>query len=165
MASRTISPADRIRELAAINAEVAAILQSAGHAINALTPRPVQENNASPSLEERKEAFTHHTEAYYTGLQSVVAQLRRQTYALEEAGIIAPEASSITSTTQQQRLGVSAPTTAHDSQRITNAGLGNLDVGWLNSRGNKVGAEKENELVKEAKKLLQDVLVQDEGAG
>lgn len=163
MASKTISPADRIRELATINAEVTAMLQSAGHAINALTPRPVSEDNATPSLDDRKEAFTHHTEAYYTGLQSIVAQLRRQAYALEEAGIIAPEASSITATTQQQRPG--APATAPDSQRITNAGLGNLDVGWLNSRGNKVGAEKENELVDEAKKLLQDVLAREEGAG
>ena len=42
MAQQTISAADRIRELSAINAEVAAMLQSAGLAIDSLTDRALK---------------------------------------------------------------------------------------------------------------------------
>ena len=101
------------------------------------------------TLEQRKTAFAEHTKTYYTTLQAIIARLRRQAYALEEAGIIDAEASS------------KASTLPKESERITNGGLGNLDVGWLNSRGNKVGAEKENELVEEAKKLIEETLSRD----
>ena len=178
MASQSISPADRIRELSAINADVAAMLQSAGQAINSLTNNPLNkpadrdedtqmtEDSKAATLEERKEAFAEHTKAYYTSLQAVVARLRRQAYALEEAGIIAAEVPSLSSSTQQRhpslaggaQRGQPAAAPVQEPERITNGGLGNLDVGWLNSRGNKVGAEKESELVEEAKRLLQDKL-------
>jgi hypothetical protein len=36
--------------------------------------------------------------------------------------------------------------------------MGNQDIGWLNSRGNRVGADKEKELVEDTKKLLDDLL-------
>lgn len=185
MARQSISAADRIRELSAINAEIAAMLQSAGQAIDSLTNRPLNktadrdedtqmaEDSNNISLEERKSAFSQHTEAYYTGLQSVVARLRRQAYALEEAGIIAAEAPALASSSQQRQTapsigpGRAQPAAAHsqDAERITNGGLGNLDVGWLNSRGNKVGAEKESELVEEAKRLLEDTLSRSQGVG
>ncbi|KAK3720553.1 hypothetical protein LTR37_003602 [Vermiconidia calcicola] len=177
MASPTISSADRIRELSAINADVAAMLQSAGQAVNSLTNRPLDrsgededshmgDTSKAATLDERKEAFEEHTKAYYNGLQAIVARLRRQAYALEEAGIIAAEAPALSSGAQQRQAGPGAGTQrgqplaapAQDAERITNGGLGNLDVGWLNSRGNKVGAEKENDLVQEAKKLLEKTL-------
>ena len=118
MAGQSISAADRIRELSVINAEVATMLQSAGKAIDSLTNRPLNksadgdedtqmaEDGEDASLDDRKSAFTQHTEAYYTGLQSVVAQLRRQAYALEEAGIIAAEAPALASSSRQ---GQNAP--------------------------------------------------------
>ena len=48
--------------------------------------------------------------------------------------------------------------TADDADRITNSGLGNLDVGLLNSRGNSVGMEKEAELSTEATDLLKAIV-------
>ena len=41
---------------------------------------------------------------------------------------------------------------------ITNEGLGNLDVGYLNSRTRDVGLAKEAELVKEMKTVLERVV-------
>lgn len=184
MARQPISAADRIRELSAINAEVAAMLQSAGHAIDSLTNRPLNhkadgdedtemaDNDQKANLDARKAAFTQHTEAYYTGLQSIVARLRRQAYALEEAGIIAAEAPALASSSHQKqnvsKMGAGGAQAAGppmpEPERLTNGGLGNLDVGWLNSRGNKVGSEKENELVDEARKLLEEVLSRNPGA-
>ena len=157
MASQEVTPAERVRELSAINADVPAMLEAAGKAIGTITNNPltksgnsdemdVEDGDSHVTIEQRKAAFAEHTKTYYTTLQAIVARLRRQAYALEEAGIIDAEAASKTSASGKE------------TERVTNGGLGNLDVGWLNSRGNKVGAEKENELVEEAKKLLQEAL-------
>ena len=176
MASQAITPADRIRELAAINAQIPKLLELAGQAINTLTNRPLQasedgEGDAQmtngerkDTLDARKQAFESLANQYDTGVRDLQAPLRRQVYALEEAGIIAAEAPSLSVSTQPAGLAVGmagrgqATVAAQASERITNGGLGNLDVGLLNSRGNKVGAEKEAELLDEAKKLLEDVL-------
>lgn len=178
MASQNISPADRIRELSTINGDVAAMLRAAGQAMNALSNGPfesradaedaaMKDDDKSASLAERKAAFSVHTQDYYTRLQAVVARLRRQAYALEEAGIIAAELPALSSSSQQRstaptagpQRGQTAAPPAQELEHITNGGLGNLDVGWLNSRGNKVGAEKEGELIEEAMKLLEDTLL------
>ncbi|GAB7351334.1 hypothetical protein MBLNU459_g2024t1 [Dothideomycetes sp. NU459] len=189
MLQPTITPADRIRELSAINANVPAMLASAGSAIGALTNKPLNSNAQSDDIQmddgsndvdsdlaAHKEAFTKHATAYFTHLQSIMARLRRQAYALEEAGIIAAEAPTLSTTgagEPAQRLptgpggfarrGGAAPMqqrqgAAEESERITNGGLGSLDVGLLNSRGNSVGIEKEAELVAEAKAMLKEVL-------
>ncbi|KAG9654534.1 hypothetical protein KCU77_g9185, partial [Aureobasidium melanogenum] len=173
----TVTPAERIRELLAINADVPALLSSAGGAINALTNRPptaastdgddmadVQGDNSAAA---HKEAFTKHTTAYFTHIQSIMARLRRQAYALEEAGIIAAEAPTLSTTgaaTEASGLARRGPAgqaqrqPAEDGDRITNGGLGNLDVGLLNSRGNSVGLDKEAELIAEAKQMVAEML-------
>lgn len=190
MSQPQISSSDRIRELSAINADVPALLSSAGGAINALTGKAQAKATnghtngdidmsdgdapAEGSLASHKEDFTKHTTAYFTHLQSIMARLRRQAYALEEAGIIAAEAptlSTTSSTEPAQRampgqgpgarrgppgIGGASRQATEEAERITNGGLGNLDVGYLNSRGNRVGTEKEAELIAEAREMLED---------
>lgn len=162
MASRNVTPADRIRELNDISSGIAEMLKHMGQAINPLSPN-AQEGDDSP--EARKETFEEQSRAAFFGIQAFNARMKRQAYALEEAGIITAEASSLSATsTQQQAQGAAggrggrqtAPVS--EPERLTNGGLGNLDVGWLNSRGNQVGAEKEAELLHEAKALLQEEL-------
>lgn len=178
MATPSISPADRIRDLSNINGEVALLLESAGQAINSLTDRPVNSPDSGDedtnmngtseqsSLKDHREAFASHTKAYYTHLQAIIARLRRQAYALEEAGIISAEAPSTAIASQsRQNMGQGqgrGQFTAQEPERITNGGLGNLDVGWLNSRGTKVAAEKESELIQEAKELLEESLAKND---
>ncbi|WPG97412.1 Hypothetical protein R9X50_00018700 [Acrodontium crateriforme] len=178
MASQQILPADRIRELSAISDDAAAMLEAAGKAINALTNRPLTSGDqdsemdngikSDDNLEARKEIFTNNVQTYYNGLQAIVARLRRQVYALEEAGIIEAEPPSFTpaapSRPQQSPVNVpsasggAASASSAEGERITNGGLGNLDVGYLNSRGNKVGTVKEAELVQDAKALLEQIV-------
>lgn len=183
MAERTITPADRIRELSDINTDVAAMLQSAGQAINALTNRPVTSadgdaqmtDETSNTMKAHKQAFTENTEAYFTTVQAVFARLRRQAYALEEAGIIDSEASAMTTTVAREGArtaepkpdvrGAPAQAARPEPMRLLNGGLGKFDVGWLNSRGNKVGEEKEAELIQEAKELLEEALVRNGDMG
>ncbi|KAK5122874.1 hypothetical protein LTR16_003959 [Cryomyces antarcticus] len=173
MSAATLTSADRIRELSAINADIPKLLSSAGQAINALTNRPL----ASPGTgddatnDAHKGAFAANTTAYFTTLQSLSARLRRQVYALEEAGIITAEAATVTSQSALQAAAAVAQATKGArgvanaqagvreepaASSVTNGGLGNLDVGWLNSRGDRVGKEKEAELFAEARKLAED---------
>lgn len=159
MAYTEITPAERIRQLNGISGETASILQDAGQACKALS---LQAGDEGSDIDARKAQFEESSKAVFTGIQSITAQLRRQVYALEEAGITAAEAPTSSSRAQQPnaasgRSGSAAAPQA-DVERITNGGLGNLDVGWLNSRGNKVGAEKEAELMKEARELAQKLL-------
>lgn len=175
MTSQSMPPAERIRELSSINGDIAKLIKSAGQAINTLTTRPLENSSEGEDaqmsdhgnesdLEKRKQTFTAHTEAYYSNLQSITSRLRRQAYALEEAGIISAEAPTLSSSTQARPApagpGKATPQTGATqyTEHVTNGGLGNLDVGWLNSRGNKVSAEKESELVAEAKSLLEQTL-------
>lgn len=172
MATKEFTPAERIRELNDINEEFSRLLEHAGQALKALSPSAGDEGD---DLFARKTAFEDNTRKFYTDLQSATAKCKRQVYALEEAGIIAPEAPTPLSSAQQQpgqiplgsrqglgRDGSPVFSAQSNSQmyRITNGGLGNLDVGWLNSRGNKVGVEKEAELMEDAKQLLEDILDQ-----
>lgn len=196
MSQPTISPADRVRELSAINAEVPAMLSSAGNAISALTNSPLPSASSDgdvsmngdahnpASVAEHKEAFTKNATAYFTHLQAIVARLRRQAYALEEAGIIAADAPTLSNTSsieQTQAIpagqgagirrgapvapGMPQRQAQEEPERVTNGGLGNLDVGWLNSRANRVGKEKEAELIAEARKMLEDVVEKESSNG
>jgi hypothetical protein len=143
---RTIPPSERIRELTTINADVAGLLTSASHAVSALTTS-FASDGMSETPEAQRAAFAGAAQEFLSGLQGVAARLRRQTVALEEAGIITPDAS--------REEGVT----------VRNGGLGGFDVGWLNSRGNKVGRDKEGELVGEARDLLKEVLAKQESGG
>lgn len=175
MADQQFTKGGRIRELNSINADIPAMLQSAGQAINALTNRSLilpeegDENvqmadDTAVGVEERKEAFGDATREYYTYLQAIVVRLKRQVYALEEAGIIAEhkptaaDAASKVAVDTATGGGVPDKGGPKAGTRIWNGGLGDLDVGWMNSRTNKVGAEKEHELMEEARQLVQDEL-------
>ena len=79
-------------------------------------------------------------------------RLRRQVYALEEAGIIAAERPAA------ERAGGAdggAPRASEPAAPITNGGLGNFDVSWLNSRRDDVRMRGEAELVREKRKRLE----------
>jgi len=87
--------------------------------------------------------------------------LRQQIYALEEDNIIASEATSKESQggadTSVASTGASAATGIPSSasrSAIIGGGLGNLDVGWLNSRNDNVEKEMEAELWKKASTFL-----------
>lgn len=126
------------------------MLRSAGVAIQALTNRvPAAESsntentNTESTLETQKSSFKASSSQYFELLSSIDVRLRRQVYALEEASIIRPEASS-------------TPLKAEGSGGgATGAGGNNpLEISWLNSRKDTVGKDKEAELWEEARNLV-----------
>ena len=87
----------------------------------------------------RKDAFLAHVRSYFSTLKGLQKSLDKQAQALEDSGIIPAERD---------------PVAVHTG--ITNGGLGNLDVAWLNSRRRDVGLGKEKELRAEADVWLKE---------
>lgn len=81
-------------------------------------------------------------DSFLSTLHSVDVQLKRQIWGLEEASII--------SLKESKAVGVSLePNGVGD--------IGGLDVGWLNSRSNKVDREMEAELWEKMRTVLEHI--------
>ncbi|KAF2459469.1 mediator complex, subunit Med11, partial [Lineolata rhizophorae] len=169
---------EHIRELNAINEYIPQLLTSAGGAINALTNAPLQQpidSSSSPRsssppalpLEARKANFQQHARTYFSVVSRLSDELRTQAAQLEEAGIIPAEAMRLESGggggggPEAEAGGAAgarsrqAAGTTQTAAQVTNGGLGNLDVGWLNSRAGKAVGDKEAKLWDKARELLE----------
>ena len=91
---------------------------------------------------------------YFALLASIDVGLRRQISALEDAEIIPSETAYKESQASQIGLTIAGQKQASKGA-VTGGGLGSLDVGWLNSRNDRVGKEKEAELWDSAVAFLQ----------
>jgi Mediator complex protein len=146
--------------------DVARLLHAAGQAVKSLTNQPplASNNPEEPvTIEAHKESFSNATAEYFSLLSSINVRLRRQIYALEEADIIASDSIS-----KDGQVAGSAPAfgvaagggaggvaAQAEKGEISGIGLGNLDVGWLNSRSDTVGREMEGEIWAKAREFLE----------
>lgn len=122
---------------------------------------PVSEVPKTTSIAHQKQRFTVATTEYFALVSTVDIGLRQQIHALEEEKIIPSEVTSkesqgvadtsVNSTGASVATGISS--TASRSA-ITGGGLGNLDIGWLNSRNDNVDKEMEAELWNKASTFL-----------
>ena len=117
------------------------------------------------SVASHKASFTDATSEYFSCLSSIDVGLRRQIYALEEAKIISAEKAVKES---QSKLGVPTAFSSANGSASSASGLqpnkersgleggrlGSLDVGWLNSRNDRVGKEMEAELWSKAEDFV-----------
>ncbi|RAO69393.1 uncharacterized protein BHQ10_005405 [Talaromyces amestolkiae] len=151
--SQTFSSADRIRQLNEIDKDIAKLVNSAGLAIQALTNAKSTGTTTGNTVTERKAAFKDSTSQYFSLLSSIDVRLRRQVYALEEAGIL--EAESSTATTVSFKNDTVTTTGAGAGGTGTAAGTFNpLEISWLNSRKDTVGKDKEAESWAAAREFL-----------
>lgn len=120
---------------------MAKLVHSAGLAIQALT-NAKSDDSPSPteqaSLDAHKKRFKEATARYFSLLSSIDVRLRRQVYALEEAGALAPDSAS----------------RSNDVPGGSGT-AGSLDVSWLNSRKDTVGKDKEAELWAVAREFVE----------
>lgn len=126
------------------------MIESAGKAIQVLA-------NANPdasTLQEHQSIFSDAVSEYFTLLSSVDVQLRRQVYALQEAGLIS-DASS------QDSQG--APTLITGRDRAPTVPIRDivgiatpLDISWLNSRKDAVGRAIREQIWKETKLAIEE---------
>lgn len=145
---------------------MAKLLKSAGQAVKALVAIPSEEAGSEASetisIDQQKQDFTAATSQYFALVSSVDIGLRQQIRALEEAKIISSEAATRESQSSAETSAAASagapvvggfPTGASRSA-LAGAGLGSLDIGWLNSRNDNVEEEMEAELWKKASSFL-----------
>lgn len=151
---------ENIHQLNAIDKTIVQLMQHTGTALNALAIPSASASSAAlrgPSSSSdpksqldppaQKDAFHAATNSFLDALHSVDVRMKRQIMALEEAGII-----SLAPPPKDPRTGVSKST----SMKPNGMGaVGTLDVGWLNSRGNRVEKDMEAEIWGKARELLE----------
>jgi hypothetical protein len=110
-------------------------------------------NTSTPhrtDLESQKAAFTEATESYLSTLSNIDVRLRRNVYALEEAGLV-------------HRDGKRGQVGAH-SEEARIGGNGPLDSSWLNARSNdSVSKGMDREIWADARKFVERLGVKSSG--
>lgn len=97
------------------------------------------------TAEEQTQAFQDNMEKFLSTLHSVNVRLKRQIWGLEEAGILKDK--------PKDDEGSAGPRPMLEPNGL--GMIGNLDVGWLNSRSNQVEREMEAELWTKAREHLE----------
>ncbi|KEY63823.1 hypothetical protein S7711_09735 [Stachybotrys chartarum IBT 7711] len=146
---------ENIHQLNAIDKSIVKLMSHTCTALNSLTVTPPASNNpvsdtdgpkplADPAAQ--KDDFRSATDSFLTTLHSIDVRMKRQILALEEAGIV-----DLNGNPRAEPKGG-----ADVSLKPSGTGaIGNLDVGWLNSRGTKVEREMEAELWEKARTFLE----------
>lgn len=134
----TFTPSERIAQISEIDSQIAFLLQSAGQALQSLT------NPSSTSdVESSRTTFRSNVRDYFSTLSAIDVGLRRQIYALQEAGLI------------QEGTAKDARDALARSDTRSVGESGGLDASWLNSRAkDKVGKGMEAELWERAGQLV-----------
>jgi hypothetical protein len=152
---------ENIQQLNAIDKSIVQLMRHTGAALNALT---VPSNSSSKTAPDpklldppaQKEDFNAATDSFLDTLHSVDVRMRRQIAGLEEAGIVKPARADGKDKDKEPVAPPTAPGQKIASLKPTGLGaVGNLDVGWLNSRGDRVERDMEAELWSKAKSLLE----------
>ncbi|KAI3396426.1 hypothetical protein diail_12146 [Diaporthe ilicicola] len=166
--------AERMQQLAAIDHDIASLLDLTGTAIQSLgkqslpppsdgsnsnnTSAPEQpESQPQPSAAEQTRQFEDAMNRFLSTLHSVDARLKRQILGLDEAGIISlPSNKDAAKDKSKEDDGPAAPAAPKPALEPNGVGMvGDLDVGWLNSRSNQVEREMEAELWTKARTHLE----------
>ncbi|KAF7915952.1 uncharacterized protein EAE98_001459 [Botrytis deweyae] len=162
-AFRPFTKAERIQQLNEIDKSILQLVQTAGQTLKILTA--AQEPGESQSPQEKRQAFQDASNSYLKTLQSVDVRLRRQILGLEEADIIPAEK------VKSKNKGKSVPEVVErrpavpgnmagnmpTDDIVVERGMGNLDIGFLNSRSGRVGRDMEAELWAKSRKFLEDL--------
>ena len=111
-------------------------------ALTALTPSP------STPLSTQQQTFKSSMDAFITTLHTIDVHMKRQIFGLEEAGIIDLSNDRADAADQRQKKAATLSPTAVGT-------VGNLDVGWLNSRRNRVERDMEAELWRTGREVLE----------
>ena len=140
------------------------LLKCAGQAAKALTNGNSTAGAAEcPDFGHQRSEFSAAARAYFDKLSSIDVNVRRQILDLKNMDIIAGEDHLKTGFIEldepSQEEPLDAASMKHKSTRknaITAGGLGDLDIGWLNSRNDNVGKETEASLWQEARQHVQN---------
>lgn len=139
-----VTPEERINELNDIDQDVSKMLRSVSAAIGVLGEN--NQHTRNPTLEDAQDEFKTHADSFYATLASIAVRLRRQAYALEEAGLIE----------EGTRLDAQRATSMIEDTSRRGDGDGMLDSSWLNARAkDTTGKALRAETISQLKEFLQ----------
>lgn len=140
--------------------DIVSLLALGGKAIQSLGNQSPSEPNDSTAdqaprnPEEQTQTFQDTMDKFLTTLHKVDVRVKREIFALEEAGILTIDKTKV----KDEDENTQADQDSKQTLEPNGMGMvGNLDVGWLNSRSNQVEMEMEAELWTNARKALENV--------
>ncbi|KAK1672812.1 mediator complex protein-domain-containing protein [Colletotrichum godetiae] len=150
---------ERIQQLCEIDTQIVSLMSHTSSALSALgAPPKTSSDPSNPSaqtLSSQTQTFKTSMDALLSTLHTVDVHMKRQILSLEEASIIKLR-NDADPKTRQPVMNEDAKIVARPSLEPNGVGtIGNLDVGWLNSRNNKVEREMEAELWAKMRELLE----------
>ncbi|KAK1996182.1 mediator complex protein [Colletotrichum falcatum] len=160
---------ERIKQLCDIDADTVQLMRHTSSAMSALGAQ--QGPDVSP--EQQKQTFRSSMDALLSTLHAVDVRMKRQIMGLEEAGIIKLRADGGGGGGGDKTAGGGRPVVMNEDAKIVARAslepngvgtIGNLDVGWLNSRNNKVERDMEAELWAKMRDFLERYHAQELGA-
>ncbi|OLN89782.1 hypothetical protein CCHL11_09507 [Colletotrichum chlorophyti] len=141
---------ERIKQLCEIDTNIVQLMHHTSSALSALGAQ--QASDVTP--EQQKQTFKTSMDSLLTTLHNVDVHMKRQILGLEEAGIIKLRGDAEKG--RQVVMNEDAKIVARPSLEPNGVGtIGNLDVGWLNSRNNKVERDMEAELWSKMREFLE----------
>ncbi|KAK1964384.1 mediator complex protein [Colletotrichum sublineola] len=145
---------ERIKQLCDIDANTVQLMRHTSSAMSAIGAQ--QGPDVTP--EQQKQTFRSSMDALLSTLHAVDVHMKRQIMGLEEAGIIKLRGDGVV-------MNEDAKIVARASLEPNGVGtIGNLDVGWLNSRNNKVERDMEAELWAKMRDFLERYHAEELGA-
>lgn len=104
------------------------------------------------------EVFQNSMNDFLRTLRTVNVGMKRQIWGLEEAGIVSLDTNETQSADAEGSKTAGAGNRNMPLQPDGDGRIGGLDVGWLNSRSNKVESDMEADLWNEAESFLRRLL-------
>jgi hypothetical protein len=126
--------------------------------VQCLGKRESQDEDVTMTDVDPARQFKESMDEFMKTLRIVNVGIKRQIWGLEEAGIISLSKKELVSTREEG--GEVQASNAHNAllEPDGNGKIGGLDVGWLNSRSNKVEKDMEADLWQEAEDILQRLI-------
>lgn len=134
------------------------LLRSVGSAVQCLKGNEAQDGDKSTVNSDQ--VFVDSMNDFIRTLRSVNTSMKRQIWGLEEAGIV----------TLRKQENEPQPNTGANKEPASlepdgDGKIGGMDVGWLNSRSNKVESDMESELWDQAEHYLRRLIEKNGGGG
>ncbi|KAI1445082.1 mediator complex, subunit Med11 [Annulohypoxylon stygium] len=153
--------AERIQQLGEIDRNIVSLLRSTAQAVQTLGKQDLQggDVNMVDDKEQQAQVFRDSMNDFLRTLRTVNVGMKRQIWGLEEEGIISLDKDKESQNFSSEGGEVTVTGNRNAPLKPDGDGkIGGLDVGWLNTRSNKVERDLEADLWKEADEFLRRVL-------
>ncbi|KAI0160039.1 mediator complex, subunit Med11 [Hypoxylon sp. FL1284] len=151
--------AERIQQLGEIDRDIVSLLRSTAQAVQTLGKQQAQGEDVAmtENKDHQVDVFQNSMNDFLRTLRTVNVNMKRQIWGLEEADIVTLDTNE-TSGADPESSKPSAGQRKAPLQPDGDGKIGGLDVGWLNSRSDKVEKDMEADLWNEAEAYLQRFL-------